>query len=619
MADDKADFEVELVDDVSRPAKKAGGALNRLKRVVQSFNLKSGTSRVLRGFGGSIEKGFKKIKWGDAFETGVEKLKKGLLIGGAAFGAVVAGAAAATVSMVDFGQRSRQAFSLLAKEGEVPEQLFQRSIALAQNLGLNIKDTTKQIQKFRALQFSQNQAEALIKMGADMQALGASGEEVSRIFAQLGQIKAKNKLQSEELVTLAESGVSTQVVFAALAKQLGKSEEAIKKMVSAGEITGSQALNAIGTAILVKTGTKQFGEAGGLMAESTLSGMAGVMKARLQGVLFNIGDRAAPAITKSAKVLFDELDRFLESDSGQKMFDGIADTVAAIAKAIRDAIPFVKAFLGGFSEGAAAAFKEVAGAFKMVFEMFSGGDGRQGLALMRSLGQTVGVLTVLLGGLVVAFGGVVSALALSANYSLRLMKGIFETFIDTFGAIIAGVTNFWANLKAIWNAEGLSLGEKSVNIGKQIIQGLVDGINALANLPATVLLGIVRKAIKAAKDALGVKSPSKVFMGIGENTVMGFNKGLASLPTQNVIHSTLANDNALAPVRGNLSSGALSAPATGGRAARGGVSVGPVTINLQVAPGMAPEEARAHGEAAAEGFFSKFHEFFDDMALEEAV
>lgn len=617
MANDKADFEVELVDDVSRPAKKAGGALNRLRRTLAQFG-----PRALTSFARSARNGFKDINDGigpsfrSATNAGLNAFIGGFVEPmGNAFRELLKGAATATIGMVDFGQRSRQAFGLLAKEGEIPEQLFQRSIKLATDLGLNIKDTTKQIQKFRALQFSQNQAEALIKMGADMQALGASGEEVSRIFAQLGQIKAKNKLQSEELVTLAESGVSTQVVFAALAKQLNKTEDAVKDMVSKGEITGSQALNAIGTAILVKTGTKQFGDAGGMMAESTLSGMAGVMKARLQGVLFNIGDRAAPAITKTTNLLFDELNSFLDSDSGKKLFEGMADTVKLIAEGIRDALPFLKQFGAGFGEGASAAFTEVAGAFKMVFRWFSGGDGKAGLMIMRSLGQTVGALTVLLGGLVVAFGGAVAAMTFMTNVTLRTLKAIWDSFIGTIGSIVSGVADFWADLSAIWNAEGMSLGEKSYEIGKHVVLGLVRGMKELYMLPGDTMLGIAGNVINAAKGAFQQHSPSKLFEDIGKNNVIGLNRGHEMLPTQRAIMGTLGNDNGVAPVQGNLSApGAFSAPASGGASKVINITVG--DIHVAVAAGANAQET---AELAAVAIRDAVHAYFSDLALEEAV
>src|SRR5690606_23917083 len=99
-------------------------------------------------------------------------------------------------------------------------------------------------------------------------------DEVNRIWAQLGQIQAKGRLQGEELTTLAESGVSTGLVLSALSKQLGKTTGEVQKLISAGQVGSGDALNAIGAAILTKTGTRQFGQAGEQMATSTLSGMA---------------------------------------------------------------------------------------------------------------------------------------------------------------------------------------------------------------------------------------------------------------------------------------------------------------------------------------------------------
>ncbi len=619
-ADDKADFEVELVDDVSRPAKKAQGALARLRKTFGQFNsfrntlgLGQGikdTLGVVRKLGSGAGSGI------GALATAAGHLKPAFIAAAAPAAALVAGVAAMTVSMVDFGQRSRQAFSLLAKEGEVPEQLFQRSIALAQQLGLDVKDTTKQVQKFRALQFTQDQGEALIKMGADMQALGASGEEVSRVFAQLGQIKAKNRLQSEELTTLAESGVSTQVVYAALAKQLGKTEKAVKDLVSEGKITGSQALNAIGTAILFKTGTKEFGEAGKQMAESTLSGMAGVLKAKGQAMFLGIADSAGGEINDTAKALFRELSGFMDSGTGKNFTKGIANAVALLATTVREAIPFVKQFLSGFSEGASSAFSEVAGAFKMFIEPFTGGDGKAGIAIMKSLGQTLGALTVLLGGAALAFGGLATGVVLAMNMVAGVFRGQFEVFTNTIGMIISAVTDFWANLKAIWNAEGMSLGQKAFEIGSQIIQGLVNGMVSLAMLPITTMTAIANRSVDAAKGVFQQHSPSKVFEDIGKNNVLGLNKGHEKLPTQSVISDTLGNDNGT-PVRGNLSGRAPSGAA--GSGGRSGASIGPITITIQMAAGATPQDARAAGEAAADGFYSRVHEYFDDMLLEEAV
>src|SRR5690606_366303 len=121
------------------------------------------------------------------------------------------------------------------------------------------------------------------------------------------------------------------------------------------------------------------------------------------------------------------------------------------------------------------------------------------------------------------------------------------------GSAISSVREFWMSLSSTWNAEGLALSERSYEIGKQIVMGLVRGLKELYFLPGNTMVNMAKSAIDAAKGTLGIQSPSKVFEGIGKNTALGFAQGLSSLPAMSVIHSTLGNDNGMtAPIRGNL-------------------------------------------------------------------
>jgi tape measure domain-containing protein len=611
----KAEFEVELIDDVSRPAKKAEGALVRLKGGLNRFN-NSAFGRATQGL--------------------ATFTKNAVTVGAVVGGALVGGITAAAVGMVDFGQRSRQAFGLLAKEGEVPEQLFQRSLQLAEDFGLQMKDTAKQVQKFRALQFSQKQSEALIKMGADMMALGANSEEVSRVFAQLGQIKAKDTLQTEELRTLAESGVSTQVVFAALAKQLGKTEGAIKDMISKGEITGSQALNAIGTAILFKTGTKQFGEAGKKIADSTLSGMATQFRAKTQRAFLGVADAAAPAINRVAKAIFGDLKSLFEGPKlsveeqvasqafGNRggaaplppLFQKIADAVAGVAKAVEKALPVVKSFLKGFEKGAAEAWKEFSGAFSEVAGILGGSEGERTLKMSEALGKSFGFLAVATGAVAMAFTAVGVALALVANFAMKVVINFVDSLGEALASIFFPFVDAFENIKAILGNEEMSIGEKGFAIGKAIVMGIVRGMQAFALAPINQAKRLVGGVVNAATETLGIKSPSKVFADIGKNTALGFSNGLLDLPTQNIIHSTLGNDNGLdAPVRGNLSGAGGQQQAAGG----GGNRTMVVHLKVAAPPGATKEAGVQYGKGISEGIYETIHEFFDDITIEEAV
>lgn len=614
MAD--AEWEAELIDSVSKPAKRAESSLQRLKKTISRFS----SSTI-----GRATAGLSKI-------AGIAGT-----VGAAISSALGAGFAGLTVGMVDFAQRSRQAFSLLAKHGEAPEQLFQDSMALAARLGLDVKDTTKQIQKFRALQFSQNQAEALVKMGSDMQALGASSEEVSRIFAQLGQIKAKDTLQTEELRTLAESGVSTQVVFAALAKQLGKTEDQIKQMISKGEITGAEALNAIGTAILFKTGTRKFGEAGEKIAQETLSGMARLFRSKAQQAFVNVGDHVAPAITRLAKSIFGDLDGLFaapklsveEMEASQRfgnrggpaplppLFQKIADAIKAVTNAIEKATPMVKSFLKGFDKGASEAWETFAAAFGNVTQMLGGPEAERSLKMSESLGKSFGFLAIAVGAVGVAFGGVAMVLTVLTNFILNMLMNFVDNVSETIAELVFPFTDTFANISAILDSEALSIGEKGVAIGKALINGFNRGLLAVAMAPINHVRRIAQGAIDAAKSTLDSHSPSRVFQDIGKDTALGFALGLQDLPVQNVIHSTLGNDNGMdaAPVRGNLSGGRQFSPQASG----GGVTIGRVEIKVQGGPGMTPQQMEDQGREAARGFYAELHEFFDDLVLEEAV
>ena len=81
---------------------------------------------------------------------------------------------------------------------------------------------------------------------------------------------------------------------------------------------------------------------------------------------------------------------------------------------------------------------------------------------------------------------------------------------------------------AITNAKNAASGmaSKFRSIGTNIISALGSGISSMASSIASKARSVVQGAVKAAKNALGIHSPSRVFMEIGDYTVQGFVKGL---------------------------------------------------------------------------------------------
>src|SRR5690606_30853652 len=63
-------------------------------------------------------------------------------------------------------------------------------------------------------------------------------------------------------------------------------------------------------------------------------------------------------------------------------------------------------------------------------------------------------------------------------------------------------------------------------IGRQMMTGLANGIKNAASAVWNAITGAVKGAIDGAKRLLGIASPSKVFMGLGEFTGEGFAAGV---------------------------------------------------------------------------------------------
>lgn len=67
------------------------------------------------------------------------------------------------------------------------------------------------------------------------------------------------------------------------------------------------------------------------------------------------------------------------------------------------------------------------------------------------------------------------------------------------------------------------------NTGKNIVQGLVNGVRSMAGFLKNAILNLIPGPVRSiVAGALGISSPSKVFKGYGENVVEGFVLGIAN-------------------------------------------------------------------------------------------
>lgn len=74
-----------------------------------------------------------------------------------------------------------------------------------------------------------------------------------------------------------------------------------------------------------------------------------------------------------------------------------------------------------------------------------------------------------------------------------------------------------------------NLGTLLLRAGKDLVQGLIDGIRSMAGRVASALVGIVPGPLRALGRRLGLGSPSKITFGMGEDVGEGLVLGIRKM------------------------------------------------------------------------------------------
>ena len=104
--------------------------------------------------------------------------------------------------------------------------------------------------------------------------------------------------------------------------------------------------------------------------------------------------------------------------------------------------------------------------------------------------------------------------------AVTLFNGIVTAIPEVVPAVLDGITSLLQN---IWN-EITSF--DLLGAGKDLIQGLIDGIASMGGAVLDTIGGIVDGAIDWAKGLLGIGSPSKLFRQFGDWTMQGLALGI---------------------------------------------------------------------------------------------
>jgi hypothetical protein len=346
--------------------KAAGATLSKWGELRSAF-MSTPFGYVLSGLGSLATGLFDLVKY-----AGMAVLKMGALAG--VMGGVAAAALTkATVGLAMFAEQTRNAFGNVIGDKQLGVLAFEHARKVAKEFGLDVEDTIGSMVKLRSMQFSIREATELIKISADLQTISKDAQATKRAIIAITQIKAKGRLQSEELVgQLAEAGVSTVLVYEQLEKILKTDRAGVLKKLQAGAIDADTGIAAIQAAIMEKLHIHKAGEAGKRFANETLTGLFNQLKAApgqfgldLERIIDTGPVRES---IKAILAAFDGIDRSAVGGFVGAMIQGFAKMVPAVLAfadgfvgslgKITDALSFGEEDVTGFARSAGAGLAE---------------------------------------------------------------------------------------------------------------------------------------------------------------------------------------------------------------------------------------------------------------------
>ena len=248
----------------------------------------------------------------------------------------------------------------------------------------------------------------------------------------------------------------------------------------------------------------------GLMTLTTLiPQLTPVISQGLQGVASALLT-CLPVLIDGLLTMVKDLVTWLSSGDNVKTFvDGILQLVSTIAGGLADALPIL--------------IPAIVNIIGQIAQSLT--DPQNVKMIVTAALQIVGAVVVALVKALPEIGGVIVKLGTNVLNLLKELGGsIVQKIGPWFSSVLSNIGTFVADIfKKLGELPG-----KALEIGKNLIQGLIDGVKKLAGKAVDAVKNVGKNLVNGIKNVLKIHSPSKVFEELGEFTGEGYLIGVRS-------------------------------------------------------------------------------------------
>ena len=353
---------------------------------------------------------------------------------------------------------------------------------------LSMDDLAKGTQTLLAFGVESENSTKILRQLGDI-ALG-DADKMQRLSTAFGKATAAGKVTGDTVQQMIDAGWNPLIQ---ISKAAGETMEETQKRMSAGAVSVEELQAAMEA---VTSGTGQF--AGGMEAASHTT----------QGLISTLQDNA----------------RALVGEVFMPISDGL------LGEVLPGAIEAISSLTTAFRENG------ISGMIESVGDIIGSAIGEFTNALPQFFSTAVEIVKSLVTGIKdnlpqIAEGAVTTVETL-ADGIIDMLPDIIETgmklIVALANSLITHLPQLIVKIPEIILAivKGFSDGMPNIiEIGKNIVKGIWDGIKSLWNWLANNVSSFFGSLVSGVKNMLGIHYPSRVFAGIGENMALGLGEG----------------------------------------------------------------------------------------------